>query len=67
MISEENKIFLKEKFNIDIDTYSRENLNEILDEILETLDQSIIQKEIDNLELMKNVVINSSSTDDDKI
>jgi len=65
MISEENKIFLKEKFNINTDTYSKENLNELLDEILETLDKSIIQKEIDNLELMKSVVINGSLIDDD--
>lgn len=43
MITDENKQFLKEKFNIDCDNYSNEELNKKIDSIIKIIDDNIEQ------------------------
>lgn len=44
MINDENAKYLIDKFNIDINKYSKEELNSILDEIIDILNKSIKNK-----------------------
>lgn len=44
MISKENSDFLKDRFQINIDDYTEEELNKILDEIIKILKKEIDEK-----------------------
>lgn len=57
MISEENRVFLKEKFNLDINSYTEEELNKLLDKINLILDDKIKEKENDILKLNQEIFI----------
>ena len=57
MISEENKKFLDEYFKIDVSSYTEEELNHILDEIVKHLNSQIKDKKINILNLMKSILM----------
>ena len=56
MISDTNKEYLLSKFNIDVNKYSEEELNKILDEIINVLNNSIKGK-LDNIKELKNKLV----------
>ena len=53
MISKKDKKFLLEVLNIDADNYSIDELNDILDEIIEELNDSIKNK-LTGIKLIRN-------------
>lgn len=57
MISEENKKFLEEYFKIDVSSYTEEELNHVLDEIINHLNSQIKDKKINILNLMKSILM----------
>ena len=57
MISDENKKFLEEYFKIDVSSYTEEELNHILDEIIKHLNSQIKDKKINILNLMKSILM----------
>lgn len=57
MISDENKKFLKEKFNIDSDLYTQEELEKLVKKIKIMLDDSIKEKEYNILKLKQEIFL----------
>ena len=57
MISEENKIFLLEKFGIDCDKYNEERLKDLLNIVIAKVDDKIKDLEIKNNELKEKIYI----------
>lgn len=57
MISDENKKFLKEKFNIDSDLYTEEELEKLVKKIKIMLDDSIKEKEYNILKLKQEIFL----------
>jgi len=56
MISETNKEYLLSKFNVDVNRYSSEEINKILDEIINILNNSIKTK-LDNIKELKDKLV----------
>lgn len=56
MITNENKLFLKEYFEIDFDKYEEKEINIILDNILQSLEENIKEKKLNILKSMKDIV-----------
>ncbi len=63
MISNENKIFLKEKLGIDTDGISNGEINKILDKLLKYLDNEIEAKENDILDLKRQIFMLENKED----
>ena len=57
MMKQENKEFLLKKFNIDINNYSEEELNKILDDLLQILNNAIKEK-TDNINKLELEIMN---------
>ncbi|MGN1268171.1 MAG: hypothetical protein ACI4U0_01505 [Candidatus Aphodocola sp.] len=63
MISNENKIFLKEKLGIDTDSISNEEINKILDKLLKYLNNEIEAKENNILDLKRQIFVLENKED----
>ena len=63
MISNENKIFLKEKLGIDTDSISNEEINKILDKLLKYLNNEIESKENNILDLKRQIFVLENKED----
>ena len=55
MVSNDNKIFLLEKFGIDCDKYSEERLKDLLNSIIIKVDQKLKELEVINKELKQQI------------
>lgn len=63
MISNENKIFLKEKLGIDTDSISNEKINKILDKLLKYLNNELEAKENNILDLKRQIFVLENKED----
>lgn len=63
MISNENKIFLKEKLGIDTDSISNEEINKILDKLLKYLNNELEAKENNILDLKRQIFVLENKED----
>lgn len=61
MISTEDKLFLQKHFGINCDKISKDILNKILDNLICDLDDAILEKEKNNLDLLKDIVLSTQS------
>lgn len=54
-IGKEDKEFIKETFNIDLDIYDEEQQEIVIDEIIKFLDKKILEEEKIHLELLNKI------------